>query len=314
MIAALVLAFGVAPAPASVVGASRDALAVTWKTPTYFVPGEPFHASLRFEAYEDGCTVPVWFLTAAAFAIDGKALGDRSAAGEVHLAVGDIVEATIDLSRAIDVGAAFWLECTAAGEDPIEVEYLGRAPDGLDFMKMEAGQLANYAVLMRTVNGPMLFELWPDVAPNHVRNFLDLAYSRFYDRTLFNRIWRGFMIQGGAANESGTGDGPRTVDAEFSDRRHVRGVLSMARADDVNSASYQFFVMQADALPGAGIDGQYTAFGMLKSGFDTLDAIAAQPGRPIVRLSDGSVSPDLRPYDKQWIERAVVVLAPKRQD
>jgi peptidyl-prolyl cis-trans isomerase B (cyclophilin B) len=310
----LLLLFGLVPL-VPVATAPEARLDVTWDVPGYFVPGERFEATLRIEARDGPCDVPLWYLTPGAFGVDGDPLGDRTAEGAIPLAAGDRIEATVDLSGAISATAPFWLECVPTGGDPVEVEVLARAPQGLDFMAMDASELAGYAVLMRTVSGPMLFELWPDVAPNHVRNFLDLAYTGFYDRTMFNRVWRGFMIQGGAADESGSGDGPRTLDAEFSDRRHVRGVLSMARLEeDENSASYQFFVMHADATPDGGLNGRYSAFGKLLSGYDTLDAIASQAGRPIVHMSDGSTRPDVRPYDKQWIERALVVLAPNRED
>ena len=103
------------------------------------------------------------------------------------------------------------------------------APDGLDFMAMEDGQLGNYRVLMETNQGFMLLEMWPQHAPNHVRNFLDLVNTGFYDGIIFHRVIEGFMIQGGDPDGNGGGGNSRRVRAEFSDAKHVRGVLSMHR-------------------------------------------------------------------------------------
>jgi peptidyl-prolyl cis-trans isomerase B (cyclophilin B) len=161
---------------------------------------------------------------------------------------------------------------------------------------------------LETNRGNMVAELWPDVAPKHVRNFLDLAYSGFYDGVLFHRVWPGFMIQGGdpttrdpkASATFGTGNGPRTLKAEFNAKRHTRGVLSMARGGDVNSASCQFFVMHAAAPD---LDGKYSAFGTLLDGLDTLDKIATAPGTTI---ETGTI----RPTEPQKIEHALVLVAP----
>src|SRR5882672_1938433 len=119
------------------------------------------------------------------------------------------------------------------------------AATGLDFMKIDAKELVNYHVVLNTNQGEMEFEMWPDVAPNHVRNFLDLAYTGFYDGVIFHRVIPGFMIQGGDPTtkdakrqaEWGTGQGPRKLQSEFNKKKHLRGVLSMARGDDPNSAS-----------------------------------------------------------------------------
>jgi len=145
------------------------------------------------------------------------------------------------------------------------------AETGLDFLKMPAGELANFHVVIDTNQGEMEVEFWPDVAPEHVRNFLELAYTGFYDKKTFHRVIPGFMIQGGCPQGSGMGDGPRKLKAEFNARKHVKGVLSMARSQNPNSASCQFFVMHA-ASPH--LDGQYSGFGKLVSGEQTLDKIA----------------------------------------
>jgi peptidyl-prolyl cis-trans isomerase B (cyclophilin B) len=151
------------------------------------------------------------------------------------------------------------------------------AEKGLDFMKMTLADLAKYRVVLETNRGTMEAEMWPDVAPNHVRNFLDLAYTGFYDGKTFHRVIPGFMIQGGDPTGTGTGNGPRRLKAEFSDKPHEKGVLSMARSSDPNSASCQFFVMHERSPH---LDGQYSAFGKVTSGVDVVDKIAKSKTRP----------------------------------
>lgn len=138
------------------------------------------------------------------------------------------------------------------------------------------------AAVVHTTLGSMTIEFWPDVAPATVENFKKLAKSGFYNGTCFHRIIRGFMIQGGdpktknPALESqwGTGGPGYTIKAEFNKRQHVRGVISMARAADPNSAGSQFFICHGDARF---LDGQYTAFGKVTKGDDVLEKIASVP-------------------------------------
>ena len=144
------------------------------------------------------------------------------------------------------------------------------AEKGLDFMKMPAADLASYRVVLQTNRGDLEIQLWPDVAPNHARNFLDLCYNGFYDGKTFHRVIPGFMIQGGCPLGTGTGDGPRRLKAEFTKAKHEPGVLSMARSSDPNSASCQFFIMHKTS---SFLDGQYSAFGKLTSGLDVVDKI-----------------------------------------
>jgi len=124
---------------------------------------------------------------------------------------------------------------------------------------------------IETSVGTMTFEFFPDKAPGHVDNFLKLAEDGFYDGTVFHRVIEGFMIQGGCPEGTGRGGPGYHIKAEFNDVHHERGVLSMARAQDPDSAGSQFFVVHGDA---GFLDGQYTAFGRLKDGGDTLDKIA----------------------------------------
>lgn len=156
---------------------------------------------------------------------------------------------------------------------------------------------ANDVAVINTTAGPMVVGFWPDVAPQTVANFKKLAQQGFYDGTAFHRIIKGFMIQGGdpltkdPAKESlwGTGGPGYTIPAEFNNRPHERGVISMARGPDPNSAGSQFFICDAPADdPGMqNLNGKYTAFGKLLKGEDVLKAIA---GTPVAPNANGEMS------------------------
>ncbi|MEZ6020542.1 MAG: peptidylprolyl isomerase [Planctomycetota bacterium] len=166
-------------------------------------------------------------------------------------------------------------------------------------MELPKEQLADYQVLLRTNRGDIWIDLWPDVAENHVRNYLDLAYTGYYDGSQFHRVIPNFMIQGGR-NKQGT-KAPRTLNAEFSDRKHVRGVLSMARlGDDINSATTEFFLMHV-RYPS--LDGKYTAFGQTIEGLEVIDKIVVT-GNPTFSSNDPR---GFTPTSPQVIERALVV-------
>ena len=127
---------------------------------------------------------------------------------------------------------------------------------------------------IETTHGTITVELWDDVAPNHVKNFLDLGNAGFYDGLAFHRILPGFVIQGGCPTGDGTGGPGHTVDAEFNDREHHKGVLSMARSAHPNSAGSQFFIcLGRDHCQH--LDNEYTGFGTVIEGMDAVDAIAA---------------------------------------
>ena len=125
--------------------------------------------------------------------------------------------------------------------------------------------------------GKMTLELYPEKAPKTVANFVELAKKGFYNCIIFHRVIAGFMIQGGDPTGTGMGGPGHTIVGEFAangianDLKHTRGVISMARAYDPNSAGSQFFIMHADAPH---LDGQYAAFGKMTDGFETLDEIA----------------------------------------
>lgn len=139
-------------------------------------------------------------------------------------------------------------------------------------------------VTIETDKGRIVVELWNDVAPRHAENFLKLARKGFYDNLAFHRIIPGFVIQGGCPTGDGTGGPGWQVRAEFNDRQHEKGVLSMARSAHPDSAGSQFFIcLGRDHC--AHLDKQYTAFGKVVEGLDVVDAIAAVPvdansGRP----------------------------------
>lgn len=127
----------------------------------------------------------------------------------------------------------------------------------------------------------MILELYPEFAPATVKNFLKLVNAGFYNGLKFHRIMKGFMIQGGDPKGDGTGGSDKTIFGEFSANgftkntlKHTRGVISMARGEDLNSASSQFFIVHEDSLF---LDGNYAAFGKLIQGDKTLDAIANTP-------------------------------------
>ena len=152
--------------------------------------------------------------------------------------------------------------------------------------------------IIKTSEGVMVVEFWPDVAPGHVENFKKLANKGFYDGTCFHRVIKGFMIQGGdpltkdEANQArwGTGDPGYKIKAEFSSKPHVRGVLSMARSNDPDSAGSQFFICHGEPRF---LDNQYTAFGKLIKGDDVLEKIGTTPtapgDRPLKRMNVESV-------------------------
>ena len=125
--------------------------------------------------------------------------------------------------------------------------------------------------------GIIKLELYPEIAPNTVNNFISLINKRFYNKICFHRVIEGFMIQGGDPYGKGTGGPGYSIKGEFSANgfnntlKHTRGVLSMARAMNPNSAGSQFFIMHQDAPH---LDGQYAGFGKLIEGFDVLDKIA----------------------------------------
>lgn len=151
--------------------------------------------------------------------------------------------------------------------------------------------------------GVIKLELYPQIAPNTVANFVTLAQAQFYDGLIFHRVIPGFMIQGGDPTGTGTGDPGYSIKGEFSDNgfennlSHERGVISMARASDFDSAGSQFFIMHQTAR---NLDGQYAAFGRVTEGMDVVDRIANTPtdasDRPLVACTIKTVTVDTLGY------------------
>lgn len=143
--------------------------------------------------------------------------------------------------------------------------------------KKKTSTTSNTAVITVEDYGKIYIKLYPKQAPITVKNFKKLVNEKFYDNLTFHRIIKGFMIQGGDPNGDGTGGSDDTIKGEFSANgvkntiSHKRGVISMARSSDYNSASSQFFIMQETTTS---LDGQYAAFGKVTKGMSVVDAIA----------------------------------------
>ncbi len=150
-----------------------------------------------------------------------------------------------------------------------------------NFIKEETKKMAETKAVIETKFGNMEIRFFPEVAPNHVNNFIELAKKGFFDDTIFHRVIPGFMIQGGDPNSKipdksrhGMGGPGYTVKAEFNDKPHKRGTLSMARSAHPDSAGSQFFICVADS---PFLDKQYTVFGEVVSGMEIADKIVNQP-------------------------------------
>jgi peptidyl-prolyl cis-trans isomerase B (cyclophilin B) len=271
---------------------------VEWSAPGACLVGESYKVELTVTAGEGGAQLDSWMLTAAGFELDGKPLGARSG-GKLELPAGFTVSGVVDLGPQIKTTNAFKLTHASKQGEPLSVKVLEPAPKGLNFMDeaaMPVADLSKYYVLLRTNRGDILVKFWPDVAPRHVRNYLDLSYTEFYNGTTFHRVIPGFMIQGGDPTGTGGGNGPRTLVAEFqNERKHLPGVLSAARTNDPNSASCQFFIMHKTSPH---LDNQYSAFGETVFGMDVVEKIVNTPR-----------GPGDKPKEVQRIEKAIVVKA-----
>lgn len=176
------------------------------------------------------------------------------------------------------------------------------APKTITVTKEEIKKMSQTKAIIETKFGTITLKFFPDVAPGHVKNFIDLAKKGFYDGTTFHRVIPGFMIQGGDPNSKeadknkhGMGGPGYTIKAEFNDKPHKRGTLSMARAGHPDSAGSQFFICVADARF---LDKQYTAFGEVESGMEVADKIVSQPR-------------DARDNPNDRIEMKVKIVEPK---
>jgi peptidyl-prolyl cis-trans isomerase B (cyclophilin B) len=170
------------------------------------------------------------------------------------------------------------------------------------FTREEIQQMEKTTAVIKTKFGDITLKFFPKVAPNHVKSFIDLAGSGFYNGTTFHRVIPGFMIQGGDPNTKspdrsrhGMGGPGYNVKAEFNNLPHKRGTLSMARAGHPDSAGSQFFVC---AAPAPSLDGKYTVFGEVASGIEVVDKIISQPRDP-------------RDNPLERIEMEVVIVSPE---
>jgi len=167
---------------------------------------------------------------------------------------------------------------------------------------------SNEVAVIKTNEGEMVVQFWTDAAPNTIENFKKLARSGFYDGTIFHRIVKGFMIQGGDPNSKDPGKESRygeggpgyKIKAEFNDHSHQRGVISMAREPDPDSAGSQFFICLA---PVPRLDGEYTTFGKLIKGDDVLQKIGDIP------VTRNSVGENSKPTKRVVIESIKIVPA-----
>jgi cyclophilin family peptidyl-prolyl cis-trans isomerase len=169
---------------------------------------------------------------------------------------------------------------TTAAPTTGEAPAIAKVPKAGDEAK-PAGYYDNKIAELHTTAGEIDIRFVPNKAPNHVKNFIDLSEKGFYNGTKFHRVIPGFMIQGGDPNTIsgdpstwGTGGSGKTINAEFNDIHHARGIVSMARTNDPNGASSQFFICVADA---SSLDNQYTVFGEVTKGMDVADKIVNAP-------------------------------------
>lgn len=262
-------------------------VAYDFTSPKMYIEGEPFPVTITAVAPIEGMSaVPAWALTPAAFGLENTPLGERPTEQHVPMIPGQRIVTTIDLGPAIESVETFQkrdFRLSFAPADHLEevrVTFLRAAEKGIDFMTLPDQQLGDYDVVLQTTQGPIWLTLWTELAPNHARNFLDLAYTGFYDDCDFHRVIPGFMVQGGAAKPGVPA--PRRLVNEFNDRRHIAGVLAMARlgtdtkdSDGTtipkeDSATCEFFVVHRVSPH---LDGNYTAFGKVVQGMPAVEKI-----------------------------------------
>jgi peptidyl-prolyl cis-trans isomerase B (cyclophilin B) len=172
-------------------------------------------------------------------------------------------------------------------------------PEPEPFSMESASELARYRAVLDTTAGPITIEFFPDRAPGHVRNFLRLAQAGVFDGTAFHRVVRGFVVQGGALNTRSPLTEKqqryvRTLEPEFNETKHVKGILSMARGDDPASAMTSFFIVTGDA---GSLDNKYTVFGRVVDGMAVVDAMDQAPVNgetPATRIELKSVAIERR--------------------
>ncbi len=294
---------------------ASDKLLVKLSVPGgYMTPGDPLPVKIEVHAKADtwlkaglitGNAIEVW--------VAGKKLGSvgKTSKTKVRFPKGAhmAVEMPIDLSGILKRAGA---RPTAAKPVEIELGLPGGARSKIsvvpDFKKVDIDKLdlTKTRVALVTNFGTMVVAFRPDLAPKTVRSFVKLSRDGFYDGTRFHRVLKGFMIQGGDPNtkdddpsNDGTGGPGYSLKAEFNNLKHVRGILSMARSQDPDSAGSQFFVMHGLSPH---LDGKYTGFGSLVDGLDALDRIANVE----VKARSGQMERSV-PTTQVWLHRAVVL-------
>lgn len=141
----------------------------------------------------------------------------------------------------------------------------------IDKAKLASDEKKEYKeAVIETNKGKIVFKFYPEVAPNHVKNFTKLTKKKFYDGLTFHRVEPGFVIQGGCPNGNGTGGPGYTIKAEFNAKPHIKGTVAMARANHPDSAGSQFYICLGTA---SFLDGKYTVFGQVTEGQDVVDSI-----------------------------------------
>lgn len=146
-----------------------------------------------------------------------------------------------------------------------------------------AGLDPENTLILELQYGPVVIEMYPDSAPKHVARIKELVRQEFYDGITFHRVIEGFMAQTGDPKGDGTGGSGQNLEAEFNDRMHLRGTVSMARANDPDSADSQFFIC---FRPAFNLDGQYTVWGRVASGMEHVDKIKRGEGPSFTRFGD----------------------------
>jgi peptidyl-prolyl cis-trans isomerase B (cyclophilin B) len=190
-----------------------------------------------------------------------------------------------------------FIGCNKSNQDPLD-EVTIFTPD------IQNDVLDHPKAIISTSFGEIKIILYPEIAPNTVNNFISLANSKFYDNLIFHRVIKGFMIQGGDPLGIGTGDPGYSIVGEFSlngynnGLSHEKGVISMARSQEYNSAGSQFFIMHEDYKS---LDGQYSAFGKIFEGQDVVDSIANVDtdanDMPLENVTINSIEIDLNGYE-----------------
>lgn len=207
--------------------------------------------------------------------LDASCFRVRLESGEVLTpGGGELVSRLFDLGSNASISRAVDLKSVLKGLKTQDIEVwweFGELKSEIVSARVYEWDLKEIEAVIQTTKGEMVLRFFPDKAPVTVKNFVDLSLKGFYDGLKFHRVVPGFMIQGGCPSGDGTGDPGYFIPGEFSDISHERGVISMARSEDPDSAGCQFFIMHQD---NPGLDGLYAAFGKMVSGFEALDDLA----------------------------------------